>query len=699
MNVSESVIVGSKLFSEREAIVFERQRLTYADIEHLSSRAARILGEAGVERGDRVAIMVPNVPAFVVWYFATLRLGAIAVSISTRLAPREVAFIVDDCQAVALITTDGSPTGLAEALPASLPRQFRVSECGHQADGRPLSEVGLLDAPGWVDVEPDEPAVILYTSGTTGFPKGATLSHRNVRATVHAFNHLCHMRPCDRMLLAVPLFHCYGQNALLNSALTAGATLVMQRRFDLSESKQLITAEQVTKLFGVPTTFQLLQDYCEPADLESVTYCFSAAATLPIQVSDRWREKFGMPIYEGYGLTETAPFASYNHRSFYVPGSIGTPVDLVEMKVVEPETGRTCQPGELGEILIRGPNVMLGYWNRPEETAEVIRDGWFHSGDIGRVDERGFFYIVDRLKDMISIGGMKVFPAEVERVLLDHSSVKEAAVVGVPELVLGEQVVAFVVAADGSAEAEEILRHCHENLGTFKAPRQIVMMDQLPRNPSGKVLKKDLRQFDLAPPAKLPATRASGADAHPSNSATGSPASSGRADSEAAAQDLPSAPPLMERLRPVHASQRNRAIATLLQQEIQELASMQDPPPLNARLVESGLDSLMIVQLRDRLQAQVGPHLELSATLVFDHPCIADLATYLDESLPWESPVADDGPPTATPGSPYPTPSREASPRAGEQVPAKTIAEPSSADIESMTEQQAMQALLRELNE
>jgi len=700
MNVSESVIVGSRLFADSEAIVFERQRLTYADIEQLSSRAARLLQEVGVQRGDRVAIMLPNVPAFVIWYYAILRLGAIAVSISTRIAPREVAFILDDCQARMLIATGEAPAATSPALPACTERHLRVSDCGYRWDGHPLSDLAELEGLTWVDMQPDDPAVILYTSGTTGFPKGATLSHRNVRATVHAFNHLCEMRASDRMLLAVPLSHCYGQNALLNAALNVGATLIMQRRFDLNESKQLIAAEKVTRLFGVPTTFQLLVDFCEPADLESVHYCFSAAATLPIQLSHRWREKFGMPIYEGYGLTETSPFASYNHRACYVPGSIGTPVDLVEMKVVDPQTGRTCRVGELGELVIRGPNVMLGYWNRSAETAEAVRDGWFHSGDIGRIDERGFFYIVDRLKDMISIGGMKVFPAEVERVLLDHPAVFEAAVVGRSEPVLGEQVVAFVVPAESSVSAEEILHHCRENLGTFKTPKQIVLIDQLPRNPTGKILKKELRQLDLASLHTQPASGMPAAEVDQATSPVGSNSHTRAMACHASDNRPDSTAPLVQRLQRVHPASRNRAIVALLQEEVQTLVNQTDPPGPDTKLVESGLDSLMIVQLRDRLQMHVGSHLELAATLVFDHPCIADLATYLEESLPWEVSAADKGSPEASGHALPGTSSGDAAP----SVSAKArCPDPEAAcrraEIESMTEQQAMQALLRELSE
>ena len=300
-------------------------------------------------------------------------------------------------------------------LPEVATVRLAVDDCGDPLE-KPLREDAASESTLY-DADPNEAALILYTSGTTGFPKGATLSHGNVRSNVHAFNHLCNMQSEDRVLLAVPLFHCFGQNALLNSVLNVGGTIVLQQRFDLAEFKRLIIDHQITQLYGVPMMFGLLHESCNVADLASVNYCFSAAATLPLQTSLAWQEKFGLPIHEGYGLTETSPFATYNHRDKFVPGSIGMPIDNVEIKIVDPETGDERSTGDPGEIAIRGPNVMLGYWNRPEETATAIRDGWFYSGDIGQLDETGYLYIVDRVKDMITIGGLKVFPAEVERVL------------------------------------------------------------------------------------------------------------------------------------------------------------------------------------------------------------------------------------------------------------------------------------------
>jgi long-chain acyl-CoA synthetase len=665
MNICEHLTATARIFPDREAVCFEGTSFTYAQLDRLTIAAATQLIESGVQPGDRIAIMLPNVPAFVVWYYAALRTGAIAVSVSTRLAAAEVAYVVRDCDAKAVVTDEATLANIQDELPACVAKTFATSDVADRCNGQPLVPAAAENT-SWVDRDPDDAALILYTSGTTGFAKGATLSHMNVRSNVHAFNHLCNMQPDDRMLLAVPLFHCFGQNALLNSALNVGATLILQRRFDLHEAKGLIAGQRVTQLYGVPMMFQLFLDSCEPADLATVNYCFSAAATLPRQVGERWQQKFGLPINEGYGLTETSPFASYNHRLQFVPGSIGTPIDAVEIKIVDTETGQPCAPGELGEIAIRGPNVMLGYWNREQDTNDAIRDGWFHSGDIGRVDERGYFYIVDRVKDMIAIGGLKVYPAEVERVLLDHAAVSEAAVAGIPNQVLGEQVVAFVVLADGLGNHPEQLAairgHAEQHLAGYKLPRTIVAIDELPRNPAGKVLKTKLRDYDLSAGDSAPVgDRASGEN-----------------DSGLPAPTQLREPTLLQQLRSTHRAGRSRVVNLYLQELVQTMLQAEELPPADARFLDIGLDSLMIVELAGQLQLEVGDQHEFPATLVFDHPRICELAEYLVATL------TDDAA-AVTPTSPV------------------TVGEPAQPDtsprqpIESMSEAEAAAELLREL--
>ncbi|MDG2012872.1 MAG: AMP-binding protein [Pirellulaceae bacterium] len=659
MNVCEGLTRTAGWRPDHTALVFHDRSISYAQIDRLSQAAADHLQQAGLLPGQRVALMLPNTPAFVVWYYAILRLGAVAVSVSTRLTPREVGYVVSDCGATALITLEDNLNDIGQELSEDVTIRVATGSDGADVDGQPLA-VDQQKKSTWVDADPDAAALILYTSGTTGFAKGATLSHRNVRTNVCAFNHLCGMQANDRMLLAVPLFHCFGQNALLNSALNVGATLVLQERFDLNETRRLIQQHQVTQLYGVPMMFQLLHDSCEPGELASVNYCFSAAATLPIQVSRAWQQKFAMPIYEGYGLTETSPFASYNHRVRFVPGSIGTPIDGVEMKIVDSETGQESALGDLGEIVIRGPNVMLGYWNRPEETAQAIRKGWFHSGDIGRMDEDGFFYIVDRVKDMISIGGVKVFPAEVERVFLDHPGISQIAIVGIPDAVFGEQVVAFIVPENEQASAEsewldDIAGFAKENLSNFKIPRQFFQIDELPRNPSGKILKTKLRELALQGSVPMVAPQA----AQP-------------------AVEKNSEPQLRSLLQNAFESERLRVATEFVQHAVQDIGQLESLPEPAARFLEAGLDSLMIVELSGQVGVETGLGDRLSPTLVFDYPTISELAGFL---------LAQIFPPQPTKPS-----------VAAKVLEPKDDSRNLRAEIEEMTEEEVLQELLKEVD-
>ncbi len=666
MNICEHLTSTAKIFPERIAIRFEGESISYSQLDSMTKAAGVVLKDAGIEAGDRVTMMLGNVPAFAVWYYAALRIGAIAVSISVRSAPAEVSYLTKDCGTRFFITDEATLKSVANELSESVVRYVHTSDLGDTIDGKSLPSASG-ESRDLVQADPNEPAVILYTSGTTGFAKGAVLSHMNVRSNVCAFNHLCGMKSADRILLAVPLFHCFGQNALLNSAFNVGATLVLQRKFDLNESKRLIADESVTQLYGVPMMFQLLLDSCEPSVLSTVDYCFSAAATLPVQVGERWQQKFDMPIHEGYGLTETSPFASYNHRNRFVCGSIGTPIDGVEMKVVDTETGEECTAGDPGEIIIRGPNVMLGYWNRSEETQEVLSDGWFRSGDIGRMDDDGFFYIVDRVKDMIAVGGLKVFPAEVERVLLTHDAINQVAVVGIVDEVFGEQVVAFVVLADHADEhsVESISKHGKTQLANYKVPRLIIPIDTLPRNPSGKILKRELREYDLSSTKFTPSDSNDSADAI-------------EAQSFRPLQE----PTLRRLLAETHASSRQSVADDFVRQLVQMVVDLDEPPEADTRFLDAGIDSLMIVEISNQLQAEFGVDHEIPATLVFDYPRICDLSEFLVQQL--------------TPGKAQPN---SAANEIAESHPQKAKAESVRlrTQIESMSEDEALAELMREI--
>ncbi|MBD1903921.1 long-chain fatty acid--CoA ligase [Funiculus sociatus GB2-A5] len=500
MNIAHHVERGHLLFSDKIALIFEEKSFTYKQLDELAGRVANGLRGLGINRGDRVALFLPNIPEFVISYLGILKIGAVVVSVNVMLKSAEVSYILNDCAAKAIITTES----LTENVPSSdLPELQHILIAEGEANKR-ISLAQLIEnaSPEACAVEMDRhaPASIVYTSGTTGFPKGATLSHGNVISNMYSHNRCCGMRQDDRLLLYLPLFHCFGQNAILNAGLNVCATIILQRRFDLEQAVNTIATHKVTMFFGVPTIFiKLLNTETFGYNLESVRYYFSAAAPMPIEVAQTWQDKYGKVIHEGYGLTETSPCACYNHDLKYKLGSIGAPIENVEMKIVDAD-GNQVLPGELGEIVIRGPNVMLGYWNRPFETQEVIKNGWFHTGDIGQMDEDGFFYIVDRLKDMVNVSGFKVYPTEVENVIYQHPAVAEVAIYGLPDALKGEIVKANIVLKAGHAITEEqIIEFCSERMAAYKIPRVVKFVDSIPKNPTGKVLKRLLREEEMSP--------------------------------------------------------------------------------------------------------------------------------------------------------------------------------------------------------
>jgi long-chain acyl-CoA synthetase len=486
MNIAENIVRGAKLFPENKAIIFGSQVFSYTELDDLSNVVANGLRKLGVRRGDRVALYLPNIPAFATGYLGIQKLGAIAVSISARLKSSEAGFILNDCGANILLTT----TELQEQITNHPSVKILIAQNDGTFSGFTSEKTHCL-----VDMERDDPAAILYTSGTTGSPKGVVLSHSNLVSNVCAFNHLCGMRPDDCLLLFLPLSHCFGQNAILNSGLSSGATIAMLQGFDPTQVSRSIVENHVTMLFGVPMSFRLLYDLTSIEQMVSLRYCFSAADKLELETSQRWQEKYGIPIHEGYGLTETSPFASYNHHLKLKLGSIGMPIDNVEMKIVDTVTGAQLSCNKPGEIVIRGPNVMLGYWNRDAATGEAIRDGWLHSGDIGSVDEQGYFSILGRIKDMVIVGGSNVFPSEVETHLFQHPAVRNVAVYGIPDRVTGEKVCAAVVLQAGkTTSAEELRDFCNQELASYKVPRVFRFVRDFPRNSTGKVLKQVLRE-------------------------------------------------------------------------------------------------------------------------------------------------------------------------------------------------------------
>src|SRR4051794_8266229 len=495
-NLARIVVDGAHRSAEHPALKLSDDVVTYGQLDDQTARCARLLRSLGVEPGDRVGVMLPNVPQFAVAYYGVLRCGAIVVPMNILLKGRETAFYLSDPEAKAVFAwhefVDSARTGAeaagAEAIPVA-PGEFERL----LAAPEPLTENAELDD--------DDTAVVLYTSGTTGTPKGAELTHANLytQATILA-DDLFHMTADDVVLGALPLFHAFGQSDALNAPLYTGATVTMLPRFEPSLALSTMQADAATLFMGVPTMYTAMLHAPDRSqyELRRLRVCVSGGASLPVEVLRGFEREFGCIILEGYGLSETSPTATFNHMDRErKPGSIGTPIKGVEVKVAG-DDGRPLAPGEVGEIWIRGHNVMKGYWRRPDATADVLtEDGWFKTGDMARTDDDGYFYIVDRKKDMIIRGGYNVYPREIEEVLYEHPAVREAAVVGVPHESLGEEVGAAVALKDGAeATAEELRDFVKQQVAGYKYPRVVWLVDELPKGPTGKILKKEISAPD-----------------------------------------------------------------------------------------------------------------------------------------------------------------------------------------------------------
>ncbi len=478
------------------AVKLDDAQLTYAQLDAATAQVAGLLREHGVGRGDRVGVMLPNVPAFPVCYYGILRLGAVVVPMNVLLRHREVAFYLNDPDAELLFAWHGfakdAQSGAGEAgaecllvEPAEFERLLR--------DADPVPEV--------VEVADDDTAVILYTSGTTGTPKGAELTHANLIRNAEVSRDLFSSDPETVVLGALPLFHSFGQTCSLNATIAGGGTLTLLPRFEPGQALETIARDQVSVFMGVPTMYgaMLHQPGRESADTSTLRLCVSGGSAMPVELLRGFEDAFHCKILEGYGLSETSPVASFNHPDRErKAGSIGTPVHGVEMKVVD-DDGQELRQGEVGEITIRGHNVMKGYWRRPEATEETIRHGWLHTGDMAKVDEDGYFFIVDRKKDMIIRGGYNVYPREIEEVLYEHPAVREAAVVGIPHDEYGEEVAAAVALKEGeSVSAEELRQFVKDQVAAYKYPRSVWFVDELPKGPTGKILKREIEPPDGA---------------------------------------------------------------------------------------------------------------------------------------------------------------------------------------------------------
>jgi len=498
MNVAEYLEKHAAADPDRIAIRFEGRSITYGQLNRGANRLAATLRASGIAAGDRVALYLPNVPEFAVVYYAAQKLGAIPVTVNAILKTEEVRFLLDDSGA-AMVFTMGELTRYVAADCAALRLRVVVDDAAI-----PDGWVGLHDllergSESFDSVQraPEDVAALLYSSGTTGFPKGVALTQHNIHSNIALppKSKYSDYRPDDRLAAFLPLFHVYGQNYIMNAAILAGATIVLFPRFVPDVVLRAIGDERITHFFAVPTIYiGLLGMDLSAYDLSSLRYEMSAAATMPEEISRRWTERFGRRVYEGYGLTECSPFACYNDPEQHRFGSVGRAVDGFELKIFD-ESDRELAHGEQGEIVIRGDGVMQGYWNRRADSKAALRGGWLHTGDVGRMDQDGYVYITDRVKDMINVSGFKVWPAEVEQYLYKMPGVQEVAVYGIPAAPQGEQVAAAVVLRPGATlSADDIIAYCRENIAAYKVPARVDLVAELPKSPSGKILKRVLRQ-------------------------------------------------------------------------------------------------------------------------------------------------------------------------------------------------------------
>ncbi len=492
MNLADSLARTAADHPDRVAIRLGEDTLTYRDLDDASARVAGLLGARNVGPGDPVGLMLPNVPQFAVVYFGVLRAGGVVVPMNPLLKAREVAYYLGDSGASVIFAWHGAASEVEVGAKEADAEAIVVDPATF---GDRLATA--VPAPQVVDRAGADTAVILYTSGTTGHPKGAELTHDNLIKNAEVTGRdLLQIGPDDVIFGGLPLFHSFGQTCTLNTAVAAGATLTVLPRFDPAQALRMLADHHATVFAGVPTMYSALLHVPDRADYEvsALRVAVSGGAAMPVEVLRQFEDAFGCIVLEGYGLSETSPVASFNHPDRErKPGSIGTPIRGVEMRVVD-EAGNALPQGEVGEIAIRGHNIMKGYWRKPEATADAISaDGWFRTGDVGRVDEDGYYYIVDRKKDLIIRGGYNIYPREIEEVLYEHPAVAEAAVVGMPHAELGEEVGAAVVLKPGTFASEDELRgFVKAQVAAYKYPRRVWFVDALPKGPTGKILKREI---------------------------------------------------------------------------------------------------------------------------------------------------------------------------------------------------------------
>ncbi len=502
MDLGQILAQTTERYPDKTAVIFKDQRTSFSELNARANQVANALIALGIEPGDRVALLMHNLPLFMEAYYGILKAGASVVPMNPLYKTGEVQFILEDSGAKVLMTF--APFAqVALAAAGNVPSTRAVIVASPQALPGALTWADTVgsapnSAPA-VDVHPEQVAVICYTSGTTGRPKGAMLSHRNLIANCDQGMQVPAIQPKsdDVVWLALPLFHIYGMNVGMNLAFMNGATIALIERFEPASSLDVVQKYRCTILYGAPPMYvawvQLpnIADY----DLSTLRYVASGAAALPVRILEGFQGFSGTPISEGYGLSEASPVVTTNAAGPVIkPGTVGPALPGVEVKIVGAD-GNELPVGELGELVCRGANVMMGYWHQPEATAEALQDGWLHTGDLATMDSDGYFSIVDRKKDMIIVSGYNVYPREVEETLFRHPAVADAAVVQYPDAYQGESVMAYVVLKQGqTATEQEIIDFCRNEIAVFKCPRRVEFVTELPKNMTGKVLRRELRE-------------------------------------------------------------------------------------------------------------------------------------------------------------------------------------------------------------
>ncbi len=504
MHLGEIVTLTAERNPNKTAFIFRDQPTTYREFDAQINKIANGLLALGLGKGDRIGLYMHNLPLFMEAYYGVQRIGGTIVPLNPLYKPAEISFILNDCGAKAILTYSLFAPAV-QAARADMPNlQHVIVATPEPAAGvllwRDVFGNASAAPPPAASIDPaTDVAVICYTSGTTGRPKGAMLTHQNFLSNCTEMNQSQRvaLNSDDVVWVGLPLFHIYAMNVAMNLGVIVGATMVVMERFEPVAAFDMIAKNHVTAVHGAPPMYIAWSAVPNAGsyDLSSLRYCGSGAAALPVQVLENFKAATGVEITEGYGLTEAAPVVTTNGAGMISkPGSVGPAAPGIEIRLVDPQTGQDVPVGEVGELICRGPNVMVGYYNRAEATAEALQDGWLHTGDLATMDVDGYYYIVDRLKDMINVSGYNVYPREVEELLYRHPAVADAAVVQAPDAYQGESVFAFVVLKpDATATEGELIAYCRDNLAVFKAPKRIAFRDTLPKNNTGKVLRRELR--------------------------------------------------------------------------------------------------------------------------------------------------------------------------------------------------------------